>query len=61
MILLASGAGVAQLVKYPILDFSSGHNLRVMRSSPVSGLALGIEPTQDSLSLCPIFLLSKNK
>ena len=28
------GTQVAQLVKHPILDFSSGHDLRVMRLSP---------------------------
>ena len=29
------GAWVAQLVKHPTLDFGSGHDLRVVRLSPV--------------------------
>ena len=28
------GAWVTQLVKHPTLDFGSGHDLRVLRSSP---------------------------
>jgi len=35
---------VAQLVKCPTLDFGSGHDLRVVRSSPMSGSTLGMEP-----------------
>jgi len=35
------GAWVAQSVKCPTLDFRSGHDLRVVRSSPVSGSTLG--------------------
>ena len=31
------GAWVAQLVKHLILDFGSGHDLRVLRSRPVMG------------------------
>ena len=31
------------LVKHPILDFSSGHDFKVMRSSPTSGSALSME------------------
>ena len=42
------GAWVAQLVKCPTLDLSSGLDLRVMSSSPVLGSALGMEPTQKS-------------
>ena len=38
------GARVAQLVKHPVLDFGSGHDLRVMRFSPALGSALGMEP-----------------
>ena len=34
------GARVAQSVKRATLDFSSGHNLTVMRLSPISGPAL---------------------
>jgi len=32
---------VAQSVKRPTLDFGSGHDLRVVRSIPVSGSTLG--------------------
>jgi len=38
------GVWVAQLVKCPTLEFSSGHDLRVMRSSPASSSMLGVEP-----------------
>jgi len=34
---------VAQSFKCPTLDFGSGHDLRVVRSSPALGSALGIE------------------
>ena len=37
------GAWVAQLVKHPILDFSSGHDLRVLGSNPISGSMLSTE------------------
>ena len=40
---------MAQLVKDPTLDFSSGHDLRVMRLSHVSGSVLGMETALDSL------------
>jgi len=47
----------AQLVKHPTLDFGSGHDLRVLRSSPVW------LPTQRgvrlSRSLCPSLLQNK--
>lgn len=33
-----------QLVKHLILDFGSGHDCRVMGSSPVSSSAQGVEP-----------------
>ena len=39
------------LVKHPAFDFGSGHDLRVVESSPVSGSVLDMEPAQDSLSL----------
>ena len=39
------GAWVAQLVKHPTLDFSSGHDLRVLRWSPMSDSMLGMGPT----------------
>lgn len=47
------GVWVAQLVKFPTLDFGSGHDLKVLRSSPVSGSALGGESARDSLSPSP--------
>ena len=34
---------MAQLVKRPTLDFNSGHDLTVMRSSPALGSVLGVE------------------
>ena len=46
----AIGAWMAQSVKHWTLDFGSGHDLRVVESSPC------VEPAWDSLSLslCPI-------
>ena len=41
----------AQSVEHPTLDFSSGHDARVVGSSPVPGSALSVEPAWDSLSL----------
>ena len=38
------GTCVTQSVKRSNLDFNSGHDLRVMRLSPVWGSALGMEP-----------------
>lgn len=38
------GAWVSQSVKHPTLDFSSGHDLRIVRSSPVWHSVLDIEP-----------------
>ena len=35
---------MAQLVKHPTLDFSSGHDLRVVRANPTSGSRLSVEP-----------------
>ena len=37
------GAWVAHLVKHLTLDFGSGHDLRVVRPSPTSGSARGME------------------
>ena len=39
---LVWGTSVAQLVKHLALNFSSGHDLRIVRSNPVSGSALGM-------------------
>jgi len=41
------------MVKHLTLDFGLGHDLRVMRSSPLSGSLLGVEPAWDSLSTSP--------
>ena len=41
---------VAHSVRHPALDFSSGHDLRVVRSSPVSDSSLSQESARDSLS-----------
>jgi len=40
---LMRGAWVAQSVRHLTLDFGSGHDLRVMRSSPASGSAQAME------------------
>ena len=45
------GIWLAHLVKCLTLDFGSGHDLRVLGSSPVSGSLLGVEPASNSLSL----------
>ena len=37
------GSWVAQLVKHLTPDFGSGHDLRVVSSSPASGSLLGME------------------
>ena len=43
------GAWVAQLVKHPTLDFSSGHDVMFVSSSPMSGSELSVESAWDSL------------
>ena len=50
------GTWVAQSVEHPTLDFDSGHDPRVMGSSPALGPVLSMEPAWDSLSLslCPL-------
>ena len=45
------GAWVARSVERLTLDFSSGHDPRVVGSSPALGSALSAEPAKDSL--CP--------
>ena len=37
-------------VKHPIPDFSSSHDLKVVRSSPMLSSTLGMEPAEYSLS-----------
>ena len=57
-------AQVAQSVRCLTLDLGSGHDLRVVRSSPdASGSVLDVEPAQDSLSLslCLFTSLPKRK
>lgn len=39
------GAWMVQLVK--LLDFSSGHNFKVLESSSALGSVLGVEPTKE--------------
>ena len=49
------GTWVAQSVMHPTLGFGSGHDLTVVKSSPLaSGSVLGVEPAYGclSLSLC---------
>ena len=41
---LLGATWVAQSVKHPTLDRGSGHNLRVVRLSPISGSRLGVKP-----------------
>ena len=43
----------AQSVKPSTLDFSSGHDLRVVWSNPMSDFTLGMEPALESLSAPP--------
>ena len=38
------GARVVQSVKHPMLGFGSGCDLRIVRSSPMLGFVLGMEP-----------------
>ena len=45
------GIGVAQLDKRPALDFSSGHDLIVVRSSPLFGSVLTVGSLLGILSL----------
>ena len=49
------GAWVVQFVKHPTLGFDSGHDLRVLRSSPELGSAFSMESACLSLSLMPLF------
>ena len=57
---------MAQSVKLPTLDFSSGHDLMVPEIEPRVGLcADSVEPGWDSVSLSlsapPLFSLSQNR
>ena len=56
----SKGVWVVQSVKHLTLGFSSGRDLRVVRSSPESGSVLSAESAWDSLShsLCPFCLFS---
>ena len=46
------GTWVAQMVKHPTLDFSSGHDLRVLRLSSMTALC-SARSLLKILSLCP--------
>ena len=48
---ICGDAWVAQSVDCPTLDFGSGHDPRVMGSSPTWGSVLSMEPVCDSISL----------
>ena len=50
---------MAQSFKHPTLDFDSVHDLRVVRSSPMSGSVLSRESAPDSLSPSASALPSK--
>ena len=55
----ASSAWVAPLVKCPTLDFGSGHDLRVVRLSPMLGSMLSVELLKILSLLLPPLVLSK--
>ena len=67
----SKGASVAQHVECLTLDFSSDHDLKVVRLSPTSSSAQDLQPALDSLSpsrsapphpcLCTQPLSQKNK
>ena len=48
---MGRGAWVPELVKHPALGFSSGHDLRVMRLSLVSGSTLSVALAWDAFPL----------
>ena len=50
---------MAQLVKHLILGFSSGHDLRVLESSPALGSVLSVESASPSPSAPPLVLFLK--
>ena len=54
------GTWVAQLIEHLALDFGSGHDPRVVGSSPVSGSALSVELAL-SPSPAPLLSLSISK
>ena len=47
---LSWGAWMAQSVRHLTVDFTSGHDLMVLRSSPTLGSRLGVKPAYYSLS-----------
>ena len=51
--MLCSGTWVAQSVEHQTLDFGSGHDPRVMGSSPTLGSTLSVETALDYLSVSP--------
>ena len=52
------GAWVAHLVERPTLDFSSGHDLRVVGSSPALVSPLTVQSLLGILSAPPLLVLS---
>ena len=48
-------------VKCPALGYNSGHDLGVLRSSPILGSRLIVESAWDSLSLSPVLPALSNK
>ena len=48
---------VVQSVKHQTLDFSSGHDIRVLRWSPMKSSTLSMESAGESLPVPPPFLL----
>ena len=52
--------GAAQSIGHPTLGFSSGHDLRVVGSGPVSGSVLSVESAVCSLSPSPLPLLARS-
>ena len=48
------GTWMVQLVERPALDFGSGHDCRVLKSSSASSSALRVESAWDSVSLPPL-------
>ena len=52
---------MAQLVRHPTLDFGSGHDLRVMRLSPVWGSSLSPSSSAPAHMLCLTLSFQKNE
>ena len=68
--IINGGTWVAQSIEHPALDFSSGHDPRVVGSSPTLGSVVGMEPAFEILfpspssrlpQLCALSLSLSNK